>query len=54
MVLLMQILKLAEKIGDKVVVFSQSIITLEMIELFLTEEYTESGSPKWFVVITWY
>ena len=36
MVLLMEILTMSSNVGDKVLVFSQSIPTLDLIELYLS------------------
>lgn len=63
MVLLFEILRLAEEVDDKVLVFSQSLISLDLIEDFLElagrakEEGKESpykGEGKWFRNIDYY
>nr|KAF6491794.1 ATRX chromatin remodeler [Molossus molossus] len=65
MVLLFEILRMAEEIGDKVLVFSQSLISLDLIEDFLelaSREKTEDkdkpliykGEGKWFRNIDYY
>jgi transcriptional regulator ATRX len=49
MALLFDIVRLAEQLGDKVLVFSQSVLTLDLIEDFLqhkTEEAKRIGSRK--------
>uniref|UniRef100_A0A7M4EMV2 DNA helicase n=1 Tax=Crocodylus porosus TaxID=8502 RepID=A0A7M4EMV2_CROPO len=50
MVLLLEILRMAEELGDKVLVFSQSLISLDLIEDFL--ELASEG--KWFRNIDYY
>uniref|UniRef100_A0A8C3HUR2 Transcriptional regulator ATRX n=1 Tax=Chrysemys picta bellii TaxID=8478 RepID=A0A8C3HUR2_CHRPI len=50
MVLLFEILRMAEELGDKVLVFSQSLISLDLIEDFL--ELASEG--KWFRNIDYY
>ncbi|KAJ3588825.1 hypothetical protein NHX12_009679 [Muraenolepis orangiensis] len=47
MVLLFEILRMAEELGDKVLVFSQSLVTLDLIEDFLTHAHNtrKSGDP---------
>ncbi|KAK0152944.1 Transcriptional regulator ATRX [Merluccius polli] len=48
MVLLFEILRMAEELEDKVLVFSQSLITLDLIEDFLTHAHKmtrKSGDP---------
>lgn len=65
MVLLFEILRMAEEIGDKVLVFSQSLISLDLIEDFLelaSREKTEGkdkpliykGEGKWLRNIDYY
>lgn len=63
MVLLFEILRMAEEVDDKVLVFSQSLISLDLIEDFLElagrakEEGKESpykGDGKWFRNIDYY
>ncbi|KAM8753314.1 transcriptional regulator ATRX isoform 1-T1 [Rhynchonycteris naso] len=65
MVLLFEILRMAEEIGDKVLVFSQSLISLDLIEDFLelaSREKTEEkdkpliykGEGKWIRNIDYY
>ncbi|XP_028627288.1 transcriptional regulator ATRX [Grammomys surdaster] len=65
MVLLFEILRMAEEIGDKVLVFSQSLISLDLIEDFLelaSREKTEDkdkpliykGEGKWIRNIDYY
>ncbi|XP_008835891.1 transcriptional regulator ATRX isoform X3 [Nannospalax galili] len=65
MVLLFEILRMAEEIGDKVLVFSQSLISLDLIEDFLelaSREKTEEkdkpliykGEGKWLRNIDYY
>lgn len=65
MVLLFEILRMAEEIGDKVLVFSQSLISLDLIEDFLelaSREKTEDkdkpliykGEGKWLRNIDYY
>ncbi|XP_064319467.1 transcriptional regulator ATRX isoform X5 [Phalacrocorax carbo] len=64
MVLLFEILRMAEELGDKVLVFSQSLISLDLIEDFLelaNREKTEKDKPpiykgegKWFRNIDYY
>uniref|UniRef100_A0A674K1U8 Transcriptional regulator ATRX n=1 Tax=Terrapene triunguis TaxID=2587831 RepID=A0A674K1U8_9SAUR len=50
MMLLFEILRMAEELGDKVLVFSQSLISLDLIEDFL--ELASEG--KWFRNIDYY
>ncbi|XP_033127122.1 transcriptional regulator ATRX-like [Anneissia japonica] len=48
LLLLMEVLKLADMVGDKVLVFSQSLLSLDLIEDFLTyidEKSQEDGNP---------
>uniref|UniRef100_A0A8C3YAB8 DNA helicase n=1 Tax=Catharus ustulatus TaxID=91951 RepID=A0A8C3YAB8_CATUS len=64
MVLLFEILRMAEELGDKVLVFSQSLISLDLIEDFLelaNREKSEKDKPtiykgegKWFRNIDYY
>ncbi|KAH0630897.1 hypothetical protein JD844_004228 [Phrynosoma platyrhinos] len=63
MVLLFEILRVAEELGDKVLVFSQSLISLDLIEDFLelANRDKEEGKPviykgegKWFRNIDYY
>nr|XP_015206553.1 PREDICTED: transcriptional regulator ATRX [Lepisosteus oculatus] len=63
MVLLFEILRMAEEVGDKVLVFSQSLISLDLIEDFLelADRAKEEGKPdlykgegKWFRNIDYY
>ncbi|KAM6253513.1 transcriptional regulator ATRX isoform 8-T9 [Porphyrio hochstetteri] len=64
MVLLFEILRMAEELGDKVLVFSQSLISLDLIEDFLElanrEKVDKEKSPiykgegKWFRNIDYY
>ncbi|XP_067327785.1 transcriptional regulator ATRX [Anolis sagrei] len=63
MVLLFEILRMAEELGDKVLVFSQSLISLDLIEDFLelANQDKEEGKPviykgegKWFRNIDYY
>nr|XP_020640004.1 transcriptional regulator ATRX isoform X1 [Pogona vitticeps] len=63
MVLLFEILRMAEELGDKVLVFSQSLISLDLIEDFLelASREREEGDPviykgegKWFRNIDYY
>ncbi|XP_067404354.1 transcriptional regulator ATRX isoform X2 [Emydura macquarii macquarii] len=65
MVLLFEILRMAEELGDKVLVFSQSLISLDLIEDFLelasrdkTDEDDKpiiyKGEGKWFRNIDYY
>ncbi|XP_040470573.1 transcriptional regulator ATRX isoform X2 [Falco naumanni] len=64
MVLLFEILRMAEELGDKVLVFSQSLISLDLIEDFLelaNREKTDKEKPpiykgegKWFRNIDYY
>ncbi|XP_032052008.1 transcriptional regulator ATRX isoform X3 [Aythya fuligula] len=64
MVLLFEILRMAEELGDKVLVFSQSLISLDLIEDFLelaNREKTDKdkapiykGEGKWFRNIDYY
>ncbi|XP_054851774.1 transcriptional regulator ATRX isoform X2 [Eublepharis macularius] len=63
MVLLFEILRMAEELGDKVLVFSQSLISLDLIEDFLelANQEREEGKPviykgegKWFRNIDYY
>ncbi|KAM4886284.1 transcriptional regulator ATRX isoform 2-T2 [Sylvia borin] len=64
MVLLFEILRMAEELGDKVLVFSQSLISLDLIEDFLelaNREKSERDKPpiykgegKWFRNIDYY
>ncbi|MBN3271609.1 ATRX regulator, partial [Polyodon spathula] len=63
MVLLFEILRMAEEVGDKVLVFSQSLISLDLIEDFLelAGRAKEEGKPeiykgdgKWFRNIDYY
>ncbi|XP_041340565.1 transcriptional regulator ATRX isoform X5 [Pyrgilauda ruficollis] len=64
MVLLFEILRMAEELGDKVLVFSQSLISLDLIEDFLelaNREKSERDQPpiykgegKWFRNIDYY
>uniref|UniRef100_A0A803SQL8 DNA helicase n=1 Tax=Anolis carolinensis TaxID=28377 RepID=A0A803SQL8_ANOCA len=63
MVLLFEILRMAEELGDKVLVFSQSLISLDLIEDFLelASRDKEEGKPivykgegKWFRNIDYY
>ncbi|PKU45176.1 transcriptional regulator hypothetical protein [Limosa lapponica baueri] len=64
MVLLFEILRMAEELGDKVLVFSQSLISLDLIEDFLelaNREKTDKDKPpiykgegKWFRNIDYY
>ncbi|XP_039621678.1 transcriptional regulator ATRX isoform X2 [Polypterus senegalus] len=62
-VLLFEILRMAEEVGDKVLVFSQSLISLDLVEDFLelanrakAEEKPEiyKGDGKWFRNIDYY
>ncbi|XP_077165262.1 transcriptional regulator ATRX isoform X2 [Paroedura picta] len=63
MVLLFEILRMAEELGDKVLVFSQSLISLDLIEDFLELVNREGeeekpvvykGEGKWFRNIDYY
>ncbi|XP_068008090.1 transcriptional regulator ATRX isoform X2 [Melanerpes formicivorus] len=64
MVLLFEILRMAEELGDKVLVFSQSLISLDLIEDFLELANREKvdkdkppiykGEGKWFRNIDYY
>uniref|UniRef100_A0A670Z181 Transcriptional regulator ATRX n=1 Tax=Pseudonaja textilis TaxID=8673 RepID=A0A670Z181_PSETE len=63
MMLLFEILRMAEELGDKVLVFSQSLISLDLIEDFLelANRDKEEGKPviykgegKWFRNIDYY
>ncbi|KAJ7310540.1 hypothetical protein JRQ81_007465 [Phrynocephalus forsythii] len=63
MVLLFEILRMAEELGDKVLVFSQSLISLDLIEDFLELASRErgegdpviyKGEGKWFRNIDYY
>uniref|UniRef100_A0A8C8VFE7 Transcriptional regulator ATRX n=1 Tax=Pelusios castaneus TaxID=367368 RepID=A0A8C8VFE7_9SAUR len=64
MVLLFEILRMAEELGDKVLVFSQSLISLDLIEDFLelaSRDKTDEDKPviykgegKWFRNIDYY
>ncbi|KAL8181242.1 UNVERIFIED_CONTAM: hypothetical protein K2H54_050653, partial [Gekko kuhli] len=63
MVLLFEILRMAEELGNKVLVFSQSLISLDLIEDFLelVNQQREEGKPeiykgegKWFRNIDYY
>ncbi|KAM3827605.1 transcriptional regulator ATRX isoform 1-T1 [Vipera latastei] len=63
MMLLFEILRMAEELGDKVLVFSQSLISLDLIEDFLelASRDKEEGKPviykgegKWFRNIDYY
>ncbi|XP_007428736.1 transcriptional regulator ATRX [Python bivittatus] len=63
MMLLFEILRMAEELGDKVLVFSQSLISLDLIEDFLelANRDREEGKPviykgegKWFRNIDYY
>uniref|UniRef100_A0A8C5TMG8 Transcriptional regulator ATRX n=1 Tax=Malurus cyaneus samueli TaxID=2593467 RepID=A0A8C5TMG8_9PASS len=64
MVLLFEILRMAEELGDKVLVFSQSLISLDLIEDFLElanreksdgdERTIYKGEGKWFRNIDYY
>ncbi|XP_063272950.1 transcriptional regulator ATRX isoform X2 [Prinia subflava] len=64
MVLLFEILRMAEELGDKVLVFSQSLISLDLIEDFLelaNREKSDKDKPpiykgegKWFRNIDYY
>uniref|UniRef100_A0A8D2JL47 DNA helicase n=1 Tax=Varanus komodoensis TaxID=61221 RepID=A0A8D2JL47_VARKO len=63
MILLFEILRMAEELGDKVLVFSQSLISLDLIEDFLelANRDKEEGKPviykgegKWFRNIDYY
>lgn len=46
MVLMLQILRGAAKLGDKVVIFSQSLICLDVIELILRAESKDTGTKS--------
>ncbi|XP_043830727.1 transcriptional regulator ATRX-like [Dromiciops gliroides] len=65
MVLLLEILKMSEELGDKVLVFSQALISLDLIEYFLELGNKElsgdennsqiyKGEGKWFRNIDYY
>ena len=45
MLLFLNILRLAAEMGDKVVAFSQSLLTLDLIELVLKEQSRQAKSP---------
>lgn len=55
MVLLLDILRMCSDIGDKALVFSQSLLTLDLIELYLSKLSRPSNSDKcWKKGRDWY